>query len=76
MAKKNIAANKNRVATNKGAGTSNNVEILDENPKEVPYSNPPGYKYVRASITDAHGESEESIICIGLDQLERIKKSK
>lgn len=69
-------ANKTRTAKAKGTSNSVQVVIIDENPAHVPYPNPPGFQFVQVEVTDANGKTEEQTICIGLDQLNRIKKSK
>lgn len=71
------AAGKTRHPNTKGQKTNNEVEITDENPKYCTYNNPPGFKYVEAIVTSPSGKViSEGLICLPIDQIERIKKSK
>jgi hypothetical protein len=70
-------ANHKRGNSNKGkANRKGDLEILDENPKHVAYPNPPGFKYVEATVTYDDGEEKTGIHLISLDQIARIKASK
>jgi len=69
--------NKNRSANSRPSKqVQNDIEITDMNPKEVPYSNPPGFRYVRAIVTFEDGEEVEGIHLLATDHIERIKASK
>jgi len=76
MAKKSDKANHQRTASRKGVQQRNEVEITDENPSYCTYANPPGMKYVEATVTSPAGKVlSDGLICMSNDQLARIKAS-
>lgn len=75
MTKRSSVANKSRTPSAKGKKALNSINIIDENPADVAYNNPPGFQYVRAEVTDPEGDTAEHVLCLSLDQLKRIKAS-
>lgn len=76
---KNIStkeASKNRTASHKGVNERNEMKITNLNPRKCPYNNPPGFRYVEATVYSPTGKViSEGLHCISNDQIFRITAS-
>lgn len=69
-------ANKNRSANVKGITKRSEFVLTDPNPRECPYNNPPGQRYVRGYVISPDGKKgEKGLFCLPSDQIQRIMAS-